>query len=450
MDQPKTQDELVQALIEQTPKSGELWESSQDIVPGGLLSLARKFKPYPFYTQRGQGPYIWDVDENRYIDCCMSYGVLLLGHRPQVVLDALKEQEQRGTVYGTPHPLEIQFAKRFIECVPCAERMLLCNSGTEATMQGIRIMRSFTGKDKIAKFEGGYHGWHDYAMWNIGVEAETMGPADRPNLVPMSAGMPKVIEDTLLLLPVNDSAFTLIEENADELAGVMIEPVFGTGTIPMTKEFLQKLREVTKRVGVPLLFDEVITGFRLALGGAQEFYGVEPDIATYGKIIGGGLPIGAVGCSTEYMQKVLSADLSMSVAGTFSGNPLTLAAGHALLGYLMENGHIYDELIEKGDRLRNGFNDFAKSKGMPATMTGVASLFQTHLKEAPIEVPRDTLDQHNDSLSDLQLYLRLNGVFIPWLHLAFLSAAHSEEDVEQVLRVHQVSVEASLKAYGVI
>lgn len=450
MDQPKTQDELVQALIEQTPKSGELWESSQDIVPGGLLSFARKFKPYPFYTQRGQGPYIWDVDENRYIDCCMSYGVLLLGHRPQVVLDALKEQEQRGTVYGTPHPLEIQFAKRFIECVPCAERMLLCNSGTEATMQGIRIMRSFTGKDKIAKFEGGYHGWHDYAMWNIGVEAETMGPADRPNLVPMSAGMPKVIEDTLLLLPVNDSAFTLIEENADELAGVMIEPVFGTGTIPMTKEFLQKLREVTKRVGVPLLFDEVITGFRLALGGAQEFYGVEPDIATYGKIIGGGLPIGAVGCSTEYMQKVLSADLSMSVAGTFSGNPLTLAAGHALLGYLMENGHIYDELIEKGDRLRNGFNDFAKSKGMPATMTGVASLFQTHLKEAPIEVPRDTLDQHNDSLSDLQLYLRLNGVFIPWLHLAFLSAAHSEEDVEQVLRVHQVSVEASLKAYGVI
>jgi glutamate-1-semialdehyde 2,1-aminomutase len=218
----------------------------------------------------------------------------------------------------------------------------------------------------------------------------------------------------------------------------------------MTKEFLQELRDVTKRVGVPLMFDEVITGFRMALGGAQEYYGILPDIATYGKIIGGGLPIGAVGCSVEYMDKVLSAELSMSVAGTFSGNPLTLAAGHALLGYLMDNRHIYDELIEKGDRLRNGFNDFARSKGLPATMTGVASLFQTHLKEPPIENPRDTLDQHYDSLGDLQLYLRLNGVFIPWLHLAFLSAAHSMEDVEEVLRVHQISVESSLKAYGVI
>ena len=277
-----------------------------------------------------------------------------------------------------------------------------------------------------------------------------MGHADRPNLVPGSAGIPKAVEDTLLILPVNESAFSLIEENAGELAGVMIEPVFGTGTIPMTKEFLQKLREVTKRVGVPLMFDEVITGFRMALGGAQEYYGIIPDIATYGKIIGGGLAIGAVGCSVEYMDKVLSTELSMSVAGTFSGNPLTLAAGYALLGYLMENRHIYDELIEKGNRLRNGFNDFARSKGLPATMTGVASLFQTHLKEPPIENPRDTLDQHYDSLGDLQLYLRLNGVFIPWLHLAFLSAAHSEEDVEEVLRVHQVSVEASLKAYGVV
>lgn len=450
MDQPKTQDELVQAIIEQSPKSGALWKSSQDVVPGGLLSLARKFKPYPFYTQRGQGPYIWDVDENRYIDCCSSYGVLLLGHRPQVVLDALKEQEQRGTAFGTPHPMEIQFAERFIECVPCAERMLLCNSGTEATMQGIRIMRSYTGKDKIAKFETGYHGWHDYASWNMSLDPETMGPPDRPNLVPASAGIPKAVEDTVLVLPVNESAFSLIEEYADELAGVMIEPVFGTGTIPMTKEFLQKLRDVTKRVGVPLMFDEVITGFRMALGGAQEFFGIEPDIATYGKIIGGGLPIGAVGCSTEYMDKILSSDLSMSVAGTFSGNPLTLAAGYALLGYLMENSHIYDELNAKGDRLRNGFNEFARAKGWPATMTGVASLFQTHFKEPPIETPRDTLDQHYDALGDLQLYLRLNGVFIPWIHLGFLSAAHSEEDVEEVLRVHQIAVESSLTSHGVI
>jgi glutamate-1-semialdehyde 2,1-aminomutase len=450
MDQPKTQEELVQALIDQTPLSGELWQNSQAVIPGGLLSLARKFKPYPFYTQRGQGAYIWDIDENRYIDCCLSYGTLVLGHRPQVVLDALAEQMKRGTVYGTPHPLEISFAERFIECIPCAERMLLCNSGTEATMQGIRIMRAYTGRDKIAKFESGYHGWHDYAMWNINVDPEKMGPADRPNLVPASAGIPKAVEDTLLLLPYGESAFDLIEEHASELAGVMIEPVFGTGAMARGKDFLQKLRRVTKRNGVPLLFDEVVTGFRLAIGGAQEVYGVLPDIAAYGKIIGGGLPIGAIACTKEYMDAVLKADLSISISGTFSGNPLTLAAGHAMMGYLMENRQIYEELRVKGDRLRSGFNDFAQEKGFPATMTGYASLFYTHLKKPPILKPRDMLGGHHEASENLQLYFRLNGVFIPWVHLGFISAAHTDEDVEEVLRVHKVAVEASLVAHGVV
>ena len=166
-------------------------------------------------------------------------------------------------------------------------------------MQGIRVMRAFTGRDKVAKFEGAYHGWHDYASWSINVYPDAMGPAERPNPVVESAGIPKVIKDTILVLPYEESAFDLIEEHASELAGVMIEPVFGTGTIPTSKGFLQKLREVTKRIGVPLLFDEVITGFRLALGGAQEYYGVIPDLATYGKIIGGGLPVGAVVITME-------------------------------------------------------------------------------------------------------------------------------------------------------
>jgi glutamate-1-semialdehyde 2,1-aminomutase len=450
MDQPKTHDELVQALIDQTPKSGELWKSSQEVIPGGLLSLARKFKPYPFYTQRGQGAYIWDIDDNRYIDCCLSYGTLVLGHRPQAVLDALDEQEKKGTVYGAPHPMEILFAERFIECIPCAERVLICNTGTEATMQGIRIMRAYTGKDRIGKFESGYHGWHDYAMWNINVDPVKMGPDDKPNLVPASAGIPKAIEDTLLLLPYGESAFDMIEEHASELAGVMIEPVFGTGAMARNKEFLQGLREVTKRTGVPLMFDEVVTGFRLALGGAQEVHGVLPDLATYGKIIGGGLPIGAVACSNEYMDAILNADLSISISGTFSGNPLTLAAGHAMLGYLMDNQQIYGEMEAKGDRLRNGFNEFAQAKGLPAVMTGTASIFYTHLKEPPILKPRDMLGQHHEALEDLQLYFRLNGVFVPWVHIGFISAEHTDEDIEEILRVHQVSVEASLKSHGVI
>jgi len=449
MDQPNTREELLEALRERTPGSGKVWQDAQRVVPGGLLSGARYFKPYPFFTERGEGPYIWDMDENRYLDCCMAYGVLFLGHRPSAVVEALNDQLERGTVYGTPHGLEVAFAEKLIECIPCADQILLCNSGTEATMQAIRLMRAYTGRDKIAKFEGGYHGWHDYGAWSIDVVPDEMGPADRPNAVPNSAGIPEPIEDTLLMLPCEESAFDLIEEHAAELAGVMIEPVFGGGTIPMSKEFLEKLRDVTRRTGVFLMFDEVITGFRMALGGAQEVHGIMPDLATYGKIIGGGLPVGAVGFAKEFESTVTDNDFSVFVGGTFSGNPFTLAAGNALLGHLMDNPQIYDELNAKGDFLRSGFNEFAQAKGLPATMTGIASLFQTHIKHPPVEKPRDLIGQHEDALNDLQLFLRLNGVFIPFLHLAFLSAAHSQQDVEEVLRIHQVSVEACLAMHQV-
>jgi glutamate-1-semialdehyde 2,1-aminomutase len=446
----QTREALLEALVSRTPKSGELWENAKEFIPGGLLSVARKFKPYPFFTERAEGPYIWDVDGNRYIDCCQSYGAHLLGHRPPVVMEALARQEERGTVYGTPHPLEITFAERFIECVPCADRMLLCNSGTEATMQGVRIMRAYTGKDKIGKFEGGYHGWHDYAMWNVRLEPDTMGPVERPNAVPASAGIPAPVQDTMLTLPFDDAAFDLIEEHASELAGVMIEPVIGTGAIPLKRAFLERLQEVTRRHGVLLMFDEVKTGFRLALGGAQEFFDLVPDLATYGKILGGGLPIGAVGCSQEVMDAVTRYEFSISVAGTFSGNPLTLAAGQAIMDYLKDNRHIYDELAAKGDRLRNGFNDYAQAKGLPACLTGVGSFFQSHLRPLPINNPRDMLGQPEEAIFDLQLYLRYNGVFVPWFHDAFLTAAHSDEDIEQLLEVHKASAEAALAWHDLI
>lgn len=448
MKQPQTRDELIQELKKQTPKSGEMWQEAQDYVPGGLLSVARKFEPYPFYTHRGEGPYIWDVDENRYIDCSTSYGVLLLGHRPPEVTEAVIEQEQRGSVFGTPHPLEIAFAERFIDCVPCAERMLLCNSGTEATMQGVRIMRAYTERKKIAKFEGGYHGWHDYAMWNVNLDPERMGSIEMPNAIPDSAGIPDEVKETMLILPLDEAAFDLIAENASDLAGVMIEPVMGVGALPVGKDFLQRLRDVTLRHGVPLMFDEVKTGFRLALGGAQEYWGVIPDLATYGKIVGGGMPIGAVGCSKEMMEAVTQYEFSISVAGTFSGNPTTLAAGHAMLGHLMENPQIYDELEQNGARLRDGFNEYVRAQGLPACMTGVGSFFQSHMKSPPIETPRDMLGQRAEALYDMQLFLRLNGVHVAWFHDAFISAAHSKEDIEEVLRAHQISAVAALALHG--
>jgi glutamate-1-semialdehyde 2,1-aminomutase len=448
MEEPKTREELLQALKDMTPESGKMWEAAQEFVPGGLLSVARKFEPYPFYTHRGEGPYIWDVDENRYIDCSTAYGVLILGHRPEVVTKAVQEHLERGGVYGTPHPMEIAYTERFIECVPCAERVLLCNSGTEATMQAARIMRAFTGRTKIAKFEGGYHGWHDYVVWSVSLDADKMGPVERPNPIPMSAGVPDEVRDTILVLPVDDAAFDLIEEHASELAGIMIEPILGIGAFPFGKEFLQKLREVTEKHDILLMFDEVKTGFRMALGGAQEYWGVIPDLATYGKIAGGWSPNGAVGCSAEIMDMVTQSDFSISVAGTFSGNPITLAGGHAILGYLMENRHIYKELERKGDHLRNGFNEYFAAKDLPMCMTGMGSFFETHAKRPPVNNARDLLDQHYDVLYDMQLYLRLNGVHIAWLHDAFISAAHSDEDVEHVLQAHIHAAESALKLHG--
>lgn len=449
MTQPRNHDDLLQALGEKMPKSGELWKGAQHVIPRGLLSGARHFKPWPFFTKQGKGAYIWDEDENRYIDCCMAYGILILGHAPEVVRNAVSAQLEHGFVYGTPHKMEVTYAEKLIECIPCADGVLVCNSGTEATMQAIRIMRAATGKEKIAKFEGGYHGWHDYAQWSVNLDPERMGPRERPNPVPESAGIANAARGTILILPFDETAFDLIEKNADDLAGVMIEPVLGSWMIPAGREFLVELREVTMRLGIPLMFDEVITGFRMALGGGQEYYGVIPDLATYAKLIGGGLPIGAVACNEE-MLKVVSADVSYSIAGTFSGNPMSLASGNAILQYLMDNQHIYAELEAKGDRLRNGFNDWARSCRYPATMTGIGSMFQVHMKEPPITKPRDMLGQHLGALNDLQYLLRLNGVFIPFIHLAFLSTAHTNEDVDEVLRMHKDSVEAALEMHEVI
>ena len=252
-----------------------------------------------------------------------------------------------------PHTREVEFTQRLIECVPCAELAMVCNTGTESTMLAWRLMRAASKKPMIAKFEGCYHGWHDYAQWNVFADPKTMGPANRPNMVPGSAGIPDGARDTVLVLPLNDHAFRLIEEHAHVLAGVAIEPVLGGGMLTVERTFLEKLREVTRKTGVLLHFDEVITGFRLALGGYQEITGVLPDVATYGKIIGGGLPIGAVACSKDMMAIARRTDDGFSAAGTFSGNPLTLSTGAAMLKYLQENRHIYAEMMAKGEYLRN-------------------------------------------------------------------------------------------------
>jgi len=437
---------LLQELRDRTPKSGEFWKEAKDLVPGGLISGARKMEPYPVYVERGKGAYIWDIDGNRYIDCTMSFGVHVLGHGPEAVLKALHEQCELGMSYGTPHTRELEFTRRFIDCVPCAELAMVCNTGTESTMLAWRLMRAATNKPMIAKFEGCYHGWHDYAQWSVALDPDNMGPAERLHKTPGGAGIPDGARDTVLLLPFNDNAFRMIEEHAHELAGVAIEPVLGTRMLTVDKAFLQKLREVTQKAGVLLHFDEVITGFRLALGGCQELTGVLPDVATYGKIIGGGLPIGALGCSKEMVAIAQKTDDGFSAAGTFSGNPMTLTTGEATLKYLQENRHFYDDMMAKGEFLRSGFNDFTASNGYPFSMSGIGSMFQIHAKADLPVVPRDLLGQDEQALGELQLHFRLNKVLVPWMHLAFFSAAHSQEDIEEMLRAFKASVDAVMNS----
>ena len=437
---------ILQELRDRTPKSGEYWEQSKDLVPGGLMSGARKMEPYPVYVERGKGAYIWDIDGNRYIDCAMSYGVHVLGHGPTPVLKALQAQAERGLSYGMPHTREVEFTRRLIECVPCAELAMVCNTGTESTLLAWRLMRAAGNKPKIAKFEGCYHGWHDYAQWSVTVDPENMGPAERPNMTPGSGGIPNGARDTMLVLPFNENAFRLIEEHAHELAGVAIEPVLGGGMLTVDKGFIQKLREVTQKAGVLLHFDEVITGFRLALGGCQELTGVLPDVATYGKIIGGGLPIGAVVCSKEMVAVAQKTDDGFSVAGTFSGNPLTLTTGAATLKYLQENSDIYADMMAKGEFLRTGFNDWCTSKGYPFCMTGIGSMFQIHAKADLPVLARDLPGQDEEALAELQLHFRFNNVLLPWMHLAFFSAAHTQEDLEEMLRAFKASVEGVMNS----
>ena len=370
----------------------------------------------------------------------MSFGVHILGHGPEVVLNALHEQCELGMSYGMPHTREVEFTQRLIECVPCAEQVMLCNTGTESTMLAWRLMRASSKKPKIAKFEGCYHGWHDYAQWNVFVDPKTMGPVDRPHMAPGSAGIPDGAKNTMLVLPFNESAFSLIEEHAHELAGVAIEPVVGGGMLAVDRKFLHRLREVTQKAGVLLHFDEVITGFRLALGGCQELTGALPDVATYGKIVGGGLPIGAVACSREMVDIARKTDDGFSAAGTFSGNPLTLTTGAAVMRYLQENRQIYDEMKRKGEFLRKGFNEWAASRRYPFCMTGIGSMFQIHAKADLPVVPRDLLGQDQEALSELQLHFRLNGLLLPWMHLAFFSAVHSQQDIQDMLQAFKAAV----------
>ena len=331
-----------------SPKALAAWQRNRTVMPAGVGSLFRLADPFPMVIKRAKGARIWDADDNEYLDFMLGFSVMILGNAPEEVEAAIREALPAGTHYGQCHEHEYGFAKLFCDMAPGVEKVTFCNSGTEATMYALRLARATTGRPLVAKFEGGYHGTHDLLAVSLGRPrpgADPSGPAEDPAALPESPGLAEGAWKDTIVLPFNHpAAFDKIRRHASRLAAVIVEPVQGAaGTIPADREFLLELRTVTREIGAFLIFDEVITGFRLAPGGAQEFYGVIPDVSAYGKIAGGGLPFGAVGGTAEAMRLMEydSEPGSILMAGTFNGNPLVTAAGTAVLRRLSGEPALY-------------------------------------------------------------------------------------------------------------
>lgn len=408
-------------------KSKELFTEAKRLIPGGVNSPVRAFEPYPFFVEKANGSKLFSVDGNTYIDYCMSYGALILGHCSREVLNAVREQLDKGTVYGTPTELEVKFAELICKTYPPIEMVRLVNSGTEATMHAIRLARGFTGRKKIIKFEGCFHGSHDNVLVKAGSGATWFG-------TPSSLGVPEETARNIIVLPYNnlEALEETLKREVHEIAAVIIEPVVANSGLILPKEgYLAFLRKLTEDYGIILIFDEIVTGFRVALGGAQEYYGVKPDMATLGKILGGGFPLAVFGGRKEIMEN-LSPSGKVYQAGTFSGNPVSVTAGYTVLNVLAkERNKIYPALEMNCEKLRKALIDLASDYDLEAQVNGLASMFQIFFSPSPVN------DYATAKLSDTQKFyshfaeLLKQGVFIPpsQFETCFLSTAHSKEDI---------------------
>jgi glutamate-1-semialdehyde 2,1-aminomutase len=437
-----------------SPKSLSIWQKNRTVMPAGVGSLFRLSDPFPMVVKRAKGARIWDADGNEYLDFMLGFSTMILGNTPEEVQEAIREALPRGTQYGQCHEHECVFAKLFCDMVPGVEKVTFCNSGTEATMYTLRLARATTGRPLIAKFEGGYHGTNDLLAVSFGrprSNSDQFGPIEDPAAISESPGLAEGAWKDTIVLPFNHpAAFDKILRHADRLAGVIIEPVQGAaGTIPATREFLTELRRITRQIEAFLIFDEVITGFRLAPGGAQEFYGVIPNVSAFGKVAGGGLPFGAVGGTAEAM-RLMEYDVepgSILMAGTFNGNPLVTAAGTAVLRRLKGEPQLFARLNAMGERFRSEINRFAKGRDYPAIAIGVGSMFWMHTVRGPVNSVRDVRQGDRFASPGLRLLYRRNGLHLSPNH-GFMCAAHTDEDISQLIEIHKAAME-ELRTQGV-
>jgi glutamate-1-semialdehyde 2,1-aminomutase len=410
----------------------QLFQRAQQLMPGGVNSPVRAFKSVggePFFTQRADGAYLWDVEGKRYIDYVGSWGPMIVGHNHPQVREAVERAVRDGLSYGTPCAAEIAMAEMLTTLVPSLEMVRMVNSGTEATMSAIRLARGATGRNKIVKFEGCYHGHGDSFLVKAGSGALTFG-------VPTSPGVPKAAADLTLTLPYNDlaAARALFAEHGADIAGVIVEPVAGNmNCIPPVEGYLAGLRALCTQHGALLIFDEVMTGFRVALGGAQAYYGVTPDLSTFGKIIGGGMPVGAYGGRRELMQQIAPSG-PIYQAGTLSGNPVAMAAGLAMLTLVQAPG-FYENLSARARMLTDGLQGVAEAEGLPFSTNQVGGMFGLFFTSEQVS------SYAQATAADTALFNRFfHGMLQRGVYLApsafeagFISSAHSDQDLADTL-----------------
>lgn len=424
---------------ERTPASQALYARASRVLPGGVAGNGKFLPPYPIYVRQAQGGEFLDVDGNRYIDLLMGGGVHILGHSPEVVMSAVEEALRKGVHYYMAAEAEVLLAEKVRQLMPHVEMVRFVNSGSEATLMALRAARAYRKRDKIAKFEGNFHGQHEAVLIStLGVEGAPEAPQPRVD----SAGVPAFTQEGILVLPYNDAERTvaLISQHADELGAVIIEPVsaFGLGVVAAEPDFLRALREVTARYDIPLIFDEVVTNFRLGLGGASEAFGVVPDLVCLGKILGGGFAIGGFGGRKEIMDRVVTPrsglwDLSEQIfqSGCFSGNPISMTAGLAVLTEL-EKGQVYPHINALAKKLQHGLTEIGERLGVPILVNRAASIFQVHFGVARIRNKRDQLRADKQTANLFHFGLRVHGIMASY-HPLFISAAHSEAHIAEIL-----------------
>lgn len=442
--------------------SSQLFHSAEAVIPGGVTANIKQFSPFPIFMKEGKGSKLIDVDHKEYIDYSLCYGALITGHgHPQIMQATIRQMKESGTIiFGTPHELEITMAKKLIELYPSIEQVRFTNSGTEAILLAIRLAVAHTKKSKIGKFEGHYHGGLNQLLVSVNPSKANAGKIKEPNAVPESSGIPPNEINNTIILPFNDldATETILRRNAADLAAVVLEPIQG-GFIPADEPFMQGLKKLTDELNIVLIFDEVKTGFRVALGGAQSIYHVKPDITALGKVLGGGFPVGAVGGKKEIMMQSAAtikgdvfsvggnSDKTQEVvfhSGTYNGHPLVLAAGLETIR-ILEEEHLLTILFSHTKHLRSRLEKLYASYHIPMKTIGIGSIFNIIFTKEPIEHYRDMWEADTSFRKAIDIELLNLGVYVKPLNRYSMSIAHTLDDIEKTVEAHEIAINNVLK-----